>query len=98
MRPKHTRLYYYHLGTTLLWLFHSHVAVAFPQPTDAACHGDPDTVSRVCDVDGLLGLAAMRTVQLDIVEYEQYNITCHKDVIGVQMGVYVVDTVRARIL
>ena len=70
----------------------------FPRPGTPACRGgDNATTSRVCDPDGVLGsVAVMQQIQHAIVQYEHYNVTCNGKDVGVQMGVYVVESVSRR--
>lgn len=69
----------------------------FPLPSDhTACHnGDTATnSSRVCDVNGLLVSKAIGQLEAAIADLETMNnVTCHNQVLDVQMGIYIVDSV-----
>eukprot|EP00977_Amphora_coffeiformis_P030169 scaffold45177_cov260-Amphora_coffeaeformis.AAC.1 len=67
-----------------------------PQTNPDACHGNANTTSRVCDVDGMLGLSQMQEIQQAIMQYETLNVTCHEqEVVPLQMAVFVMDRMKA---
>jgi hypothetical protein len=71
-------------------------ATTFPLPSDhKACHNDEmNTAPRICDIDGILGLKAIQQLEVVIADLESMNnVTCHDVVLGVEMGIYIVDSV-----
>ena len=85
----------------VLWLQHllmANAVAAMPNPIvdPISCHGD-NTTRRICDPDFLLSMDEKHWIQSYIGWFEQLNVTCHEEVMGVQMGVAVVNSVSVSV-
>jgi uncharacterized membrane protein YgcG len=82
------------LAVLLLLLRSLATAASLPNPqTDPiSCHSDG--APRVCDPDGILSAREKGRLQEEISTYEAHNITCHDDVVQLQVGVALIKTVR----
>ena len=78
----------------LLGLQHLSMTNGMPNPKldPISCNGD-STTTRICDPDFALSMNEKHRIQQYIGWFEQLNVTCHEQVVGVQMGVVVVGSV-----
>jgi hypothetical protein len=79
-------------GFLLLWCPLAAASLPNPQTDPTTCHADG--APRICDPDGILSQREKGWLQQEISTYEAHNITCHDDVVQLQVGVALIWTVR----